>query len=231
MIRTKLVSKAARRVARLLTVVGLAGSLAACVTEQPKPPAPRHGPSPFAELQVYDCGNGVTFSAAYELNQAWLLLPERPVKLLPVESASGAQYEGEGITLWHQDDEALLILPTERHEGCQVDPRASVWSKAKLQGVDFRALGSEPGWYLEIDEGHRMVLVTDNGRHWHDLVAPEPQVDAAQGITRYLTQYQGRPVVVEIRRQTCTDASGESYDATVRVRVGPRSYSGCGRGL
>ena len=231
MIRTNPVSDAARRLARMLALFGLAGSLAACVTEQPKPPEPRNGPSPFADLQVYDCGKGVTFTAAYELNQAWLLLPERQVKLQPVESASGQQYKAEGVTLWHQGEEALLILPTERHSGCRVDLKATVWARAKLQGVDFRAIGSEPGWYLEIDKGNRMVLVTDNGRHWHDLVAPEPQVDTAQGITRYLTQYQERPVVVEIRREACTDDSGDSYDSSVRVRVGPRSYSGCGRSL
>ncbi len=39
----------------------------------------------------------------------------------------------------------------------------SVWHRAKLRGVAFRAIGQEPGWLLEITNGTEILLVTDYG--------------------------------------------------------------------
>lgn len=207
--------------------------LAGCATDSSKPEvADTSGPGRYAEPQVYDCGNGIQFTIAMELKQAWLVLPERNVRLLPVESPAGLQYKGEGVTFWAQEGQALLVLPTERHTDCVFDPRASVWAKGKLQGVDFRAVGNEPGWYLEINEGVQIVLVADYGSKWHEFGAPAPQVDAARGITRYRANNEGRSIDIEILNKVCTDdMSGETFEATVRVQLDQKTYRGCGRRL
>src|SRR5690554_536824 len=213
----------------LAAVVALAG----CVTETPKPQfQAATGPSIWAEPQVYECGKDVSFTIAFELNQAWLMLPGRNVKLLPEQSPAGLQYKGEGVIFWAQEGEAMLVTPTERHVDCRIDPRATVWATAKLRGVDYRGIGNEPGWYVEIYDNERIVLVTDYGTKWHELGGSPAEVNAAQGLTRYRTRYETQEVVIEIQKKACNDTmSDEQFETAVRAQIGARTYYGCGRFL
>lgn len=226
---------AARRLGKGMGYGMLAAILAlsGCVTETPKPLLQNAtGPSIWAEPQVYECGPNVSFTIAFELNQAWLMLPGRNIKLLPEQSPAGVQYKGEGVIFWAQEGEAMLVLPSERYTDCRIDPRATVWATAKLRGVDFRAVGNEPGWYAEIYENERIVLVTDYGTKWHELAATPAEKDAAQGVIRYRTRYENQEVVIEVRAKACTDSmSGEQFEHQVWARVGARTYYGCGRSL
>lgn len=217
-------------------------ALAGCVTEPvqrpqaktvpsaPATPAAGGGPGYWAEPQVYDCGDGMRFTVAYEAQQAWLLLNGQSAKrLLPVASGSAGQYRGEGVLFWAQGDDAVLVLSGTQHTGCRPDPRASVWAKAKLQGVDFRALGNEPGWYLEIHEGERIVVVTDYGARWMEFAATAPE-RSPDGLVRYQGRAEGRQIRIEIESKPCTDSmSGEAFEASVRLWVDQQSYQGCGR--
>ena len=208
-------------------------ALAGCVTETPKPRMQAAtGPSIWAEPQVYNCGPGVNFTVAFELNQAWLMLPGRNVKLLPEQSPAGVQYKGEGVIFWAQDGEAMLVTPTERHVDCRIDPRATVWATAKQRGVDYRGIGNEPGWYVEIYDNERIVIVTDYGTKWHELGASPAEVNAAQGLTRYRNRYETQEVVIEIQKKACNDTmSDEQFETAVRAQIGARTYYGCGRFL
>lgn len=103
------------------------------------------------------------------------------------------------------------------------------WEQARTAGVDFRGVGQEPGWILDIYRADRIVLVWDYGESSASfpLVAPSyPQ----EGATRYESQSNGRALAITIRRFPCQDAmSGEAFPASVEVIIDGRTLEGCGR--
>jgi putative lipoprotein len=105
------------------------------------------------------------------------------------------------------------------------------WETARAQGVDFRAVGQEPGWILDIYTQGRIVLVWDYGENRIELPLPEPTYPQ-EGATRYETQGSGHMLVVTTRRFPCQDAmSGEAFPATVEVVIDGRTLLGCGRSV
>lgn len=59
------------------------------------------------------------------------------------------------------------------------------WEEAKRRGVDFRAVGDEPGWWLEIERGERIEFVTDYGATRVYTPGPEPRIDPQARGTPY----------------------------------------------
>ncbi len=94
---------------------------------------------------------------------------------------------------------------------------------------DFRAVGQEPGWLLEIRHPREMRLITDYGAD--TVVAPVPaaESDSATGSRTYHITAQSHDLRVLIQPNGCTDAmSGEPYETTVTVALDGRVYQGCG---
>lgn len=105
------------------------------------------------------------------------------------------------------------------------------WQEARARGVDFRAVGQEPGWLLDIYVRNRIRLLWDYGESLADFPLTAP--DASQeGVTRYRTQANGRTLTIVIRRTPCSDAmSGEAYPARVDIEIDGRALDGCGRSV
>jgi uncharacterized membrane protein len=130
---------------------------------------------------------------------------------------------------------AVALLPA----ACRTAPPApgpaadpSPWEAARARGVDFRAVGNEPGWFLELDDGVQIVLVSDYGRRRAEAPAPEPTVDEAAREITFSTAARGTSLVVTLSPGPCEDTmSGESFDTTVTVRYGGETLQGCGRAL
>lgn len=105
------------------------------------------------------------------------------------------------------------------------------WDAARAAGVDFRGIGQEPGWMLDIYQRDRIALVWDYGENsaTFPLTAPSsPQ----EGATRYDTHADGRTAQITIRRFPCQDAmSGEAFPSTVEVVIDGRALNGCGRSV
>ncbi len=79
-------------------------------------------------------------------------------------------------------------------------------------GVDFRALGNEPGWNLEISEAGSIVFVGDYGQSEYRFPTPEPSVDQDARRTTYTVEDEGHQVVVVLEGRRCQDTmSGESF--------------------
>ncbi len=105
------------------------------------------------------------------------------------------------------------------------------WHVARTAGVDFRALGQEPGWMLDL-YANRLVLNYDYGAHLLETPLPDPTYPV-EGQTRYdaLTQ-DGRALRVTIQRYPCQDVmSGENFPARVIVTIDARTLEGCGKTL
>lgn len=105
------------------------------------------------------------------------------------------------------------------------------WPNARAAGVDFRAVGQEPGWILDIYRENTIRLLWDYGEHVASFPLTPPTFPA-EGATRYTTQAGGRTLAITIRRAPCQDAmSGEAYPSTVEVVIDRRTLTGCGRSV
>lgn len=113
-------------------------------------------------------------------------------------------------------------------------PRAALadmptWENARAAGVDFRAIGQEPGWIVDIYARDKIVALLGYGESLIEFPRPEP-THPAEDTTLYATQAAGHSLSVEIRRLPCQDAmSGEAYPAAVSVVIDGRTLNGCGR--
>ena len=73
------------------------------------------------------------------------------------------------------DGDPLLVVDGVEHAGCVRDTVAAVWEDARIRGVDYRAVGNEPGWHLEIVENGRTVFVGDYGATQLEFATPVPR--------------------------------------------------------
>ena len=109
---------------------------------------------------------------------------------------------------------------------------ASPWDAAAKRGVAFRAVGNEPGWYVEVDGGATPALraTLDYGERKVEVPQAAPLDGDAFGYHGPATD--GSVVVLRIRREACSDGmSDRSYDTSVTLDVGDMTYRGCGRFL
>jgi len=105
------------------------------------------------------------------------------------------------------------------------------WSAARAAGVDFRAVGQEPGWMLDIYRENTIRVLWDYGEHVATFPLVQP-TSPAEGATRYDAQAEGRTLAITIRRAPCQDVmSGEAYPSTVEIVIDGRTLTGCGRSV
>lgn len=105
------------------------------------------------------------------------------------------------------------------------------WDGARAAGVDFRAVGQEPGWMIDVYTQSRIVALLDYGEMLIELPRTEPTYPV-EGSTRYETQGGGHTLSITIRRFPCEDVmSGEAYPSTVEVVIDGRTLNGCGRSV
>jgi len=105
------------------------------------------------------------------------------------------------------------------------------WELARAAGIDFRAVGQEPGWILDIYTQARMRLMWDYGESSAEFPLAQPTYPQ-EGATRYDAQTESHRLAVTIRRFPCQDAmSGAPYPATVEVVIDGRTLQGCGKSV
>jgi thiol-disulfide isomerase/thioredoxin/uncharacterized membrane protein len=142
-------------------------------------------------------------------------------------------YDAQGRELWRVNGplewdkpEAAKLVPLAASASARTDP----WADAKARGADFRAVGQEPGWYMELDAGKDLKLVLDYGER--QLVVPGPKMWSAGGANSYALNTESHDIAVAVTPKACNDAmSGAAYPATVTVVVDGKPYTGCGRDL
>lgn len=191
----------------------------------------------FASVQTdhvfaYSCGDSLDFAAHVMQDSSWVFLPDTTLRVMPVQSGSGAKYQGSGYIYWSKGNEAILQGPTGSFLTCQTVPREKSWQAARIRGVDFRALGQEPGWNLEITDGGRMTYIGDYGNDSMTVKTPEQSLTNSKGSRMYEAQTESRSITVKITDKPCTDSmSGFEFPSAVTVTVDGNTYQGCGREL
>ena len=97
---------------------------------------------------------------------------------------------------------------------------------------DFRAIGQEPGWQLEIRMGSEMRFTYDYGKGSAVTPAARAVVDARTGTRTFHAVAEANDLRVDIVPVGCEDAmSGKPFQATVTVTLNSRSFRGCGESL
>ncbi len=97
---------------------------------------------------------------------------------------------------------------------------------------DFRAVGQEPGWQLEMRMGSEFRFTYDYGKGSAVMPAARALVDTRTGTRSFHAVKESSDLRVEIVPVGCQDSmSGKPYPATVTVTLNDRSYRGCGESL
>ena len=94
---------------------------------------------------------------------------------------------------------------------------------------DYRAIGQEPGWRLEVRKGKEIVFIYAYGESRAVTPAPRPETDAETGARTYRAVTEASDLRVTIAPTACTDAmSGKPFETTVTVTLNDTAYHGCG---
>ena len=199
--------------------------LAGCIAKGAK----RTNTAMPARTFVFECTEAYRFPVRIESNRAWLFLPGQTISLPQVPAASGMKYSDCKTTFWSKGDEARLQMPGNNFN-CRNNRALAIWEHAKLNGVDFRAVGNEPGWHLEITRGRKIVFVSDYGQSRYEFDTPEPESQAVRRTTLYRTGNGDHTLEVSIRGQPCRDTMrGDHFESSVTVTLDNRTYHGCGK--
>ena len=134
-------------------------------------------------------------------------------------SCGGAPWTALGATLLELDRDRALA------------PWDGVFFEL-VRDRDFRAVGQEPGWQLEIRNGSEMRLTYDYGKGTAVTPAPRTQLDAQTGTRTLHAKTEANDLRVEIVPVACSDSmSGKAFKSTVTVTLNGRTFSGCGENL
>lgn len=186
-------------------------------------------PAPTAQAtSQWQCGE-VHVAARMGEGSAWLALSGRRLQLPHVASAAGARYaDAAGNEFWNKAGTSTFTLAGDERRDCVPSQRSSPWGEAEARGVAFRAVGSEPGWFVEVDNGDMPPLraTLDYGERKVE-VASTVSLSSSHGFGGKLAD--GTDVVLRIKREPCNDGmSGEAFEASAVLTVGDMQYQGCG---
>jgi putative lipoprotein len=116
--------------------------------------------------------------------------------------------------------------PAPPTAGATWDP----WEEAKARGIEFRAVGNEPGWFLEIDNERWMRLLYAYGERV--ATVPVPKAVTTGSTTTFTSSGGGHDLQVVISPGPCSDGMSDmSYPLTVSVDIDHAPLRGCGRWL
>lgn len=112
--------------------------------------------------------------------------------------------------------------------------RMPSWETARENNIDFRAVGQEPGWMLDLyGEGDNgIALLWDYGEHYRRFASTGDISFPHQGVQHFETEAEGHALAVTIFTTPCQDAmSGEAYPYAIEIVIDGRTLDGCGRQL
>ena len=182
---------------------------------------------------VFECADDYAFSTSIEGTTAWLFLPEQTIKLPHVFSVSGSKFSAKQTTLWVEKGEARLKIDSTTHEACINNPAKAVWAHARLNGVDFRAVGNEPSWILEIVKGESIIFADFYGKvNKYMFIRYEPTINQTERKTVFKTSNKHHSLLITIIGIPCQDKmSSEQFEFSVTVELDEKYFTGCGRAL
>ena len=177
-------------------------------------------------LSVYTCPGDYRFSVRELGEVATIRLPMQTIALPRARVASGSRYATGGTEFRKRGQTASLTIGSERHTDCTGQPARTPWDAARLLGVDYRAVGSEPAWSIEMENGKYMRFVIEGASAMY-MPVPEPTGDASRRVYRAAGEAPVLEVVVE--EKACREPTvPDPLPHTVTVTYNGIPYRGCG---
>ena len=189
----------------------------------------RPDPRPLATTMLYSC-NGYEFIARLGPGEMALWLPERYVILSRTRSTVGVRYQEGDTVFLLTDNETTLSLGEVQFRDCKLLPERAPWADARRRHVDFRAVGHDPDWSLEIRRDQQLKLTGENDSL--RLSTPDPGEQVAGQARVYHAVTERNDLRVEIVDESCPDSmTGETLASRVVVTIDGTTLYGCGRSL
>jgi uncharacterized membrane protein len=210
----------------VVLAAGCGGSAVSPEAEAVDPASSRAAAQPLVfrapATWVFVCGDGEMFVVRGDVERGTLHRPTGPVEL----RGEGSVWRGGGWEIRIEGERATVAGDGRVWTDCLNDRLESVWQDARLRGVEFRAAGNEPGWYLELDSRGSAVLVTAYGAERHVFPAVRKE---GNPLSRLTAEESGRRLRASIEPEPCFDAmSGERYPLSVSVDLDGEVLRGCG---
>ncbi|MDP0589881.1 MAG: hypothetical protein QS748_12140 [Candidatus Endonucleobacter bathymodioli] len=224
---------------RLLPVLLLVAALAGCssMPENKTEAIPSDGngfPQEFIQGRVVymQCVGGYEFPAQIQRDEVWLLLPEGAKRLVPKKMATGTLYSNGEYNFWITREEATLGIVDEPTLQCRNNKNKAIWEEARLRGADFRAVGHNPDWYLELSLEGNTVFVGGGGSTRILFKTSVSVVDREKETSTYQMNNGDSKITIVIEGKSCVEpTTGELFDTTVTLYLDGKKLSGCGRAL
>lgn len=219
---------------KTVIIVLTALALPACSTQHHTSATQSASPEQAETAQqtlYFECPGASAIPVSIKHDGAWLFLPGETINLPHVPSGSGAKYSDGTNTFWSKGEEAYFQTTTGEYANCRNNRQLAIWEHAKLTGVDFRAVGNEPGWTLEL-RPYRIDYMGDYGEIRQTFARPEPEthMEEKQSIFRADNTTASMTILLQVKE--CIDTmSGERFETTVVIRQEGNRLQGCGRAL
>ena len=189
--------------------------------------------SSLARTYVLECDDQGSMVFRVEQNSAWIFGATKTVKLGSVPGEKPGN-----MAAWIDEKNKIRIEIDAKNQVnvkvdgqklvCNNDFRSTVWEHAKLNGVSFRGVGNEPGWYLEIYTAEKLVLVSNYGQR--RIVEPYTQPIISQ--SDRTTTWKSGALNIMVSGIECTDnMNGDVFESTVIVESDEKQHHGCGKAL
>jgi len=156
---------------------------------------------------------------------------DQEIALDSAVSASGAKYEKDDLMFWSKGNDGLLEI-RGKLVSFSDEKIYDSWQIAAENGVDFRAVGNEPGWHVEIRDDAEVKFVGDYGKteiqaRVNDVWIGPAGDDKIYYIDSPAVKFQ----VILIKKQYIDTMTGEKLPYQVRIIFPNESYTGGGRFL
>lgn len=185
-----------------------------------------------ARVLAYQCEtSGLRFTAAEKTDALYLFLDDQGARLTPVMGEEGYQWEKGEVRFEIFSETHVGVTLKGKEHVCEVDRYQTLWEAAKLSGVNYRGVGHEPEWILEVSEGlsFARILSPLSRLSLSGPIKIEPVEDTPVSILTF-TRYPD--VSIELSGYRCQDTMDDRvYDSSIEIRMDGQVYRGCGRAL
>jgi len=175
-------------------------------------------------------GNVVTFRTLVRPDSLALRVPAsfggNTRHLRSVRVASGAKYEGGGAVVWSKGSSATVEIDGRRFQDCTLAPQTERPEDKRRPGLQFRAVGQEPGWIVEAtDDSLRFAWAYAQ----REVTTSQFAVETDDGRIVYRGATDRGSVRVVAQPRYCTDPmNGRLFSHTVTVTLAGDTHTGCG---
>jgi len=185
-----------------------------------------------AKTYIYHCANNQSFAVRVEPEKAWVFLPTKTLSLPQILAASGSKFSDGSSTFWNKGKTARFTSDAHVFQNCTNSHAQAIWEHAKLNNVDYRAIGNEPDWSLEITHNQTTVFISNYGQDRYEFKSSKPSIDTATHTSEYQLKNNAHTLSISLSRKLCRDTmSDQLFTSTVNIRLDNKKFTGCGKTL